>query len=191
MLYQIRCSACGAKSVPYICQCRLHAVIWSYIGILISLFAAEPCSTAGLLFHSHYLPGTILLTLYSMVWDRWVPSSGQLPFYWPKLPAAFVSSTVFAIYKIINIFRFLALISASVVGIVGLWSSDWYGVNRSFLAMHCPPFLIIIIIYNILCILTLLLEIHLISQPTLDKGGNNIHSFKTSVRRVFMLSTTG
>ena len=44
------------------CQCGLHAVLWSHIGILMFLFAAEPRSPAGLLFHSHYLCSPILLT---------------------------------------------------------------------------------------------------------------------------------
>ena len=44
------------------CQCGLHAVLWSHIGTLIHRLAAEPCSTAGLLFPSRCPSGTILLT---------------------------------------------------------------------------------------------------------------------------------
>ena len=49
------------------CQCRLHALLWLHIGIILSLLAAEPRSTAIILFPSQCLRGTILLTLYSMV----------------------------------------------------------------------------------------------------------------------------
>ena len=51
------------------CQSGLHAVLCSHIGILLRLPAAEPRSTAGLLFSSQYLSGTIWLTPYLMVWD--------------------------------------------------------------------------------------------------------------------------
>ena len=51
------------------CQRALHAVLWSHIGTLRHRLAAEPCSIAGLLFHSRCPSGTILLTPYSMVWD--------------------------------------------------------------------------------------------------------------------------
>ena len=53
-------------------QYRLHAVLWSYIGALMHRLAAEPHSTAGLLFPYRCPSGTILLTPYSMVWDWWV-----------------------------------------------------------------------------------------------------------------------
>ena len=43
--------------------------VWSHIGLLIRLLAAESLSHTGLSFPSQYLCGTILLTLYSMVWD--------------------------------------------------------------------------------------------------------------------------
>ena len=53
-------------------QCGLHAVLWSYIGLLMHHLAAEPSSTAGLLFPSLCPSGMILLTPYSMVWVWWV-----------------------------------------------------------------------------------------------------------------------
>ena len=62
------------------CQCGLHAVLWSHIGILMRLLAAEHRSTAGLLFFSQCLCGTILLTLYSMVWDWRVLRAGPILF---------------------------------------------------------------------------------------------------------------
>ena len=38
--------------VDHMCQCGLHAVLWSHISTLMRRLAAEPCSTAGLLFLS-------------------------------------------------------------------------------------------------------------------------------------------
>ena len=67
------------------CQSGLHALLWSHIGTLKHRLAAEPCSTAGLLFLSRCPSGTILLTLYSMVWDWWVSRAGPMLLYWPKL----------------------------------------------------------------------------------------------------------
>ena len=51
------------------CQCRLHAVLWSHICTFMHRLAAEPRSSEGLLVPSQCLSGTILLTPYSMVWD--------------------------------------------------------------------------------------------------------------------------
>ena len=62
------------------CQCGLHAVLGSHIGILIRLLVAEPRST-GLLFPSQCPCGTILLTQYSMVWDWQVSKAGPVLFY--------------------------------------------------------------------------------------------------------------
>ena len=71
--------------VLYLCRmCRwgLHAALWSYIGTLMRLLAAEPCSTAGFLFPCRYLYGTILVTHYSMVWDWRVSRTVPMNFYW-------------------------------------------------------------------------------------------------------------
>ena len=66
----------------YICQYGLHAVLWSHIGILMSLLAVEPRSTAGPLFPSYSAPveRSYLLTLYSVVWDRRVQELGHCLF---------------------------------------------------------------------------------------------------------------
>ena len=56
-------------SLCRMCQCGLHAVLWSHIGILLRILPAEPYSTEGPLFPSQCLCGTILLTLYTMAWD--------------------------------------------------------------------------------------------------------------------------
>ena len=62
------------------CQYWLHAVLWSHIGTLMHRFAAEPRSTAGILFPSQCASGTILLTPYSMLWDWRVSRAGPMLF---------------------------------------------------------------------------------------------------------------
>ena len=104
----------------HMCQCGLHAVLWSHIGKLMHHLAAEPCSTAGLLFPSWCPSGTILLTLYSMVWDWWVSRAGPMLLYWPKL--------LFPYYSLLLFFPFLFAPSigwycgAGVFGLIGCTS---------------------------------------------------------------------
>ena len=76
-------------------KCQLHAALWSHIGTLMHRLAAEPCSTAGLLFASRCPSGTILLTPYSMVWDWRVSRAGPMLLYWPKLLYPFYSLLLF------------------------------------------------------------------------------------------------
>ena len=64
-----RCTLLMVLYLNRMCQCGLHAVLWSHIGTLMHRLAAEPCSRAGLSFPSRCPSGTILLTPYSMVWD--------------------------------------------------------------------------------------------------------------------------
>ena len=82
-LYKIRCNP--VLSLVRVCQRGLHAVLWSHIGTLMHRLAAEPCSTAGLLFPFWCPSGTILLTPFSMVWDWRVSKAGPMLLYWPKL----------------------------------------------------------------------------------------------------------
>ena len=95
-------------------QCGLHAVLWSHIGILMRRLAAEPRSTAGLLFSSQRPSGTILLTPYSMVWDWRVSRAGPVLFYWPKLLYPYYSLLLF----------FLSSSFCLYIAVVGLGSSD-------------------------------------------------------------------
>ena len=92
MLYKIRWNPmhplCGVY-LCLMCQSWLHAVLWSHIGTLMRLPAAEPRSTAGVLFPSQYLSGTIWLTTYSMVWDWRVSRIGPMPFCWPSCSLLF------------------------------------------------------------------------------------------------------
>ena len=88
------------------CQCGLHAVLWSHTGTLIHRLAAEPCSTAGLLFPSRCPSGTILLTPFF--------KSMANASYWPKL--------LYPYYSILLFFPFYSFCLQH--GIVGLGSSD-------------------------------------------------------------------
>ena len=96
------------------CQCGLQAVLWSHIGILIRFLVAEPSSTKVPLFLFQSPCGTILLTLYSILWDNRVSRVGQMLFYWPKLFHNFLSSTIFPFSSF-----------HQSVGIVRLGSLDW------------------------------------------------------------------
>ena len=67
----------------------------SHLHILMRPLAAKLSSTTGFLLPSQCLWGTILVTLYSMLWDWQVLRTGLMFFYWPKLLDPFLSCTVF------------------------------------------------------------------------------------------------
>ena len=90
-----RCTLLMVLYLDYMCQCGLHAVLWSHIGTLMHGLAAEPRSTAGLLLPSRCLCGTILLTPYSILWDWRVSRAGLMLFYWPKLLYPYYSLLLF------------------------------------------------------------------------------------------------
>ena len=98
MLYKIRCNPMhplnDAIPGPYV-PVRLHALPWSHIGIHMRRLAAEPRSTAGLLFPSQCPSGMIMLTQCSMVWDWRVSGAGPMLFYWPKLLYPYYSLLLF------------------------------------------------------------------------------------------------
>ena len=88
MIYKIGVTLCTLLMVLSLdrkCQRGLHAVLWSHIGTLMHRLAAEPCSTAGLLFPSRSPCGTILLNPYSMERDWRVSRAGPMLLYWSKL----------------------------------------------------------------------------------------------------------
>ena len=90
--------------LDFMSQRGLHAVLWSHIGTLMLRLAAEPCSTAGLLFPSRCPSGTILLTPYSMVWDWRVSRERPMLLYWPKLLYPYYSMVVdFTIFNLVCI----------------------------------------------------------------------------------------
>ena len=116
MLYNIRHNQIHPLygALPGTCvPVRLHAVLWSYIGTLRCLLAADPRSTAGLWFSCQYLCGTILVTSYSMVWDCRVSRTGPMPFYWRSCSIAPFWFTVFAFSSFI--------LWVGIVG-VGFWT---------------------------------------------------------------------
>ena len=80
-----RCTLLMVLYLDPMCQCGLQAVLWSHIGTLRHRLAAEPCSTAGLLFPSRSPSETILQTPYAMLWDWRVSRAGPMHIYWPKL----------------------------------------------------------------------------------------------------------
>ena len=100
------------------CQCGLHAVLWSYIGILMRRHAAEPRSTAGLLFPSPCFSGTLLLTPYSIMWDWRVSRAGQ----------CFFIGLSCSINKIVFYYFSLSLLSVNrlILWGWGLWTDKVY-----------------------------------------------------------------
>ena len=80
-LYKIKCNPVhplnGALPGPYV-PVRVIRGARSHIGTLMHCLSAEPCSTAGHLFHSWCPSGTILLTPYSIVWDWQVSRAGPM-----------------------------------------------------------------------------------------------------------------
>ena len=77
------------------CQCGLNEVLWSHIGTHMHRLAAEPCSTAGLLFPYRCPSGTIFLNPFSIVWDWRVSRAGPMLLYWPKLHYPYYSLLLF------------------------------------------------------------------------------------------------
>ena len=66
-----RCTRLMMRFLDRMCQCRLQAVPWSHIGILMRRLAAEPRSTTRLSFPSQCPSGTILRTSI-----RWCGTGG-------------------------------------------------------------------------------------------------------------------
>ena len=77
----------GALPLP-MCQCRLHAVLRSHIGILKRILAAES------VFPSH----AVSLCNDLADFDRRIPRAGPMFFYWPKLLYPILSSTIFPFF---------------------------------------------------------------------------------------------
>ena len=87
-------------------------VLLLYLYILMLLLAAEPRSTAGLLFSSQYLRETILVTLYLMVWDWRVKRKAD----------AFILAQ--AARSLLSLFSISLISLYGFIHIVGLRSSD-------------------------------------------------------------------
>ena len=104
----------GLPASPYVPA----PVLWSHIGILLHLPAAEPRSTSGLLFPSQYLSGTIWLTPYLMVWDWRVSRAGLMPFRCPSCSLLFFLQ-LFSLYLL---FLYRLVVGAGVFGLIGCQS---------------------------------------------------------------------
>ena len=119
MLYNIRCKAMhplnGALHGQYV-PVRVYAVLWSHIGTLMHRLAAEPRSTAGLLFPSRCPCGMMLLASYSMVWDWRVSRAGPMLFYWPKMLYPFYNLLLFFPSLLLSIGWYC---DAGVFGLIG------------------------------------------------------------------------
>ena len=128
-----RCTIFMVLYLCRMCQCWLHVMIWSHLRMLMRLLAAEPRSTAGPLLPSQCPCGTILLILYSMVWDWRVSRARPMLFYRPKQLYPFLSSTIFP---------FLFLVSLGWYCAAGV--SGPIGIDHSLPALHFRPLLITI-----------------------------------------------
>ena len=101
------------------CQCGLHAMLWSHIGTLRHRLAAEPRSTAGFLLPSLCHSGKILLTLCSMVWDWRVSRAGPMLLYWPKLHYPYYSLLLFFPFSSSCLYSIGWYCGAGVFGLIG------------------------------------------------------------------------
>ena len=70
-------------------QCVSHEVLFSVIGVLMHLIAAEPHSGAGLLYINQRLNGTILMAVCLMVWDWPGLRARSMLLCWPELLTLF------------------------------------------------------------------------------------------------------
>ena len=129
--YYVWCTRSGATRCTLLmvlffrmCLCGLHATLWSHIGSLMRLLAAEPRSIAGLLFPLQYLCGTILVTPYSMVWNWRVSKAGPMSLYWPSCSLPFC----------------LLLFSLSLLSFYGLVLWGWgLWTDKVLIALSQPP----------------------------------------------------
>ena len=106
MLYKIRCkptapSAWCSNWTVRACagytRCSGCTSIFLYDSTLQNLTV----STTGPLFPSQCPFGTILLTLYYMVWDWLVFEAGSILFYLPKLLYPYVSLSLLSVYRLV------------------------------------------------------------------------------------------
>ena len=135
-----RCTLLVVLYMDHMCQCGLHAVLWSHIGTHMHRLAAEPRSTTWLILPSRCPSGTILLTQYSMVLDWRVSRAEPMLFYWSKM--------LYPYYCLLLFFPSLLSVYRLVLWGWGLRTDRVYNYH-SLSALHCRPFFIMIII--ILC----------------------------------------
>ena len=107
MLYKIRHNLLqllnGALAEPYVqVQDTLDALVahrYTYV--------APRCSTAVLLLTFQFPSGTILLTLYSMVWDWWVSTAGPMLFNLHKLFYPYYCLLYYFFIFLLSVYRFV------------------------------------------------------------------------------------
>ena len=90
----------------HMCQCWLHAVVWSHIGTLMHRLAAEPCSTAGLLFLSVSLWNDLDNPVFDGVVLAGCKSRANVIFICLSFYIPLQSSTLFSI-SLISVNRFV------------------------------------------------------------------------------------
>ena len=99
MLYKVRCNPVhplnGALPGLFVPVRVTRGALVSHRFTYMHRLAAEPLSTAGLLFSFRCPSGTILLTQYSIVWDWRVSRAGSMLFYKPKLVYPYYSLLLF------------------------------------------------------------------------------------------------
>ena len=113
MLYKIKYNPMHPFMVLYLgrmCQCGLHVVLWSHIGILIRFLAAEPRST--------FIPLSVSLRndLADPVFDGvgLADGAGPMLYYWPNYP--FLPSTILPFLFLLSIGWYCG---AGVFGLIG------------------------------------------------------------------------
>ena len=103
-----RCFLLMMRYLDRMCQSGLHAVPWPHIGILMRHLAAEPCSTAGLLFLSQ-CPSAIWNDLGDPVFDGVGLvgfNSRANAFYLPKLLYPYYS-VLLLFFSFLSVYRLI------------------------------------------------------------------------------------
>ena len=101
-----------------------------HIVILMPRLAAEPQSTAWLLFLYQCPSGIVLLILYSMVWDWRVSREGPMIFYSPKLLYPYYRIPLFSLSLSVYIGWYFG---AGVFGLIGcIWLSLNLALSTSY-----------------------------------------------------------
>ena len=92
----IRCTLFMVLYLCRMCQCGLHPVLWSIIGVLMPLLAVGPRSPACLLFPFHDHCGTIKVTVFDRVGLMGFRALVMLS-YWLRLLAPLLFYIIFSI----------------------------------------------------------------------------------------------
>ena len=139
-----RCTLWVVLYLSRMCRCVLRAVLWSYIGILMRLLAAEPRRPQD------FIP--LSVSLWNDIGDPVFDGVAQADFKSRAnsfLLAQLLVRSLFLSYCFpLVIFYSMGLYCGT--GVLGLM-----GVNHSLPAFHCQPFLIVIIKILFYCLFLL------------------------------------